>query len=355
MKDFLTYFPKSTVVIADFDIDGKKANRTKTKDVSFDELKEFNDEKKAIFITTCDTKTTGWEKGDFKDIRAWFCDLDMLTREEEDSVELSDEWREKEIEIRKVNALAKLGKAVGEGRLFPPSFVIEGRNGFHVYWLAWHETMMDATYSPGGGLYKPSKDNFDWIEQNIVEILDGDEKACKLVQLMRVPGFYNWKRGGKSLVKLCNLFDSLENGERRMYTDDEWIGLFGEKKEPFIEYNALPSIFAPSKRRKTNCVFEYVKNLKQDEALMRLSGSSLVDGEVYELVDVAGGRKKNIKINGKLCSSFVDLEKNCVFVREGSGRGAPNVIEWIKYYHPEYIDEPSLLAVELRKIFNFTK
>lgn len=344
---FFKHFPKAMICVAGWDLGSNVAPvRRFWYDFTVKELKELNLKKyKAIFFTPCNVKEPDHHADNFAGINAWYVDIDLSAKDEEVTAEEMEERKSK-----KLGEILMLGTGYlpREKELLQPSFVVETRNGFHIYWLAWE----------GDNSYKPSLDLFDYIEKNIAERIGGDFKAKKAVQLMRLPGFYNWKNGVKnpSPCRILPQFNFSERGIFRKYCEDEWLDLFGEPEaDPGIQktYSDLkPSIISFMQRNKKRFdIFEHVAGMPQDRAMEMLSGKSCVNGEVYTFRPVGGGKKLNIYINGKLCSSFIDLEKNLLLTPSGAGRGSPNVIEWIKWYRPEWIDEPSLLATELKKIY----
>jgi len=365
-NEFFQNFPKSVICVTGWDIGSSFFMRDYWYNFTFNQLKDFNLKKHySVFFTTCNVSSIGHEDKDFESFNAWYVDIDVSGRHEVVTGE--------EIEERKSVALGKIfmiGTGYYKKDLPEPSFVVETRNGFHLYWLAWKETMMDENYNPYGGLHNcVCSNNFDWIEENIVKRLGGDIKACKRVQLMRVPGFVNWKdwKNGKKGVKceiLKNFDYRLENGEYRYYCEDEWMKLFGEKKQKEsiidkykitnIEENdykfkerALIYLYGLGEKRKDCDVFIKAAKMSQQNALLAFSGHKAVNGEVYSFRLTRSEKHLNICINGKLCSSFIDLEKNAILCRKGSGRGSPNIIEWLKWY-TKY--EPKNLANLLKEV-----
>jgi len=81
-----------------------------------------------------------------------------------------------------------------------PTFIIETRNGYHIYWV------LDET------IYK--EDNEDWesdlrqweqIEQSIVTELDGDKVVKDVTRVLRIPGSKHWKQA-KTAFKIKGLY-----------------------------------------------------------------------------------------------------------------------------------------------------
>jgi len=347
LYSFFKYFSESMIVVSDWDLGGTRMIAHKFWwEFSLKELKKYNLKNKyGIYFTPCNMKQPRHLLSNFKSINSWYCDIDISSKDEIVTRE--------EIEERKSRKLGEIYMLDSQyysldQDLYRPSFIIETRNGFHLYWLAWTDS--DGSYAPSLGL-------FDYIEENIAKRLNGDFKAKKYVQLMRVPGFYNWKEEEGFACRVIPEFNYRQSDIFREYCEDEWIDLFGEKKEEEWKpkkYSELsPSIVSLKRGKKTKDIdiFEYVANMPQEKALAMLSGLPCVNGEVYTFKPTMGGRHLNIYINGKLASPFIDLEKNMIFCFRGTGYGSPNVIQWLKYYNPIFVKEPSLLAAELRRIY----
>lgn len=323
MKNFFRFFPTASIVVAGWDrqesfIPIKK----KWSDWSLPELREHNlVHRRPIYFTPCDMKAPAHTKENWAGVRAWYCDIDVCKRDEVVSVE--------EREQRKTEVLGRLWMCDVLYNLPQPSFIVDTRNGFHVYWLAWHEKPLDDKYMPENGLYRPSRETFDKIERYIVKTVGGDEKACKDVQLMRLPGFYNWKdeRGYP-----CRLLPQLSTMQE--YCEEHFL-----KRIPVEEdrsekaQRALEKFIISIPRKSTDGledIFKTAQDMSQLLALAKFSGTEYVNGENYHFQKTKGD-KYNILINGKGCASFVDTAKNCIFCPSGT-KGSPNIIEWLKWY-----------------------
>lgn len=313
------YFPQATVCVAGWDREVRiKPIEKYWHQFTLPELKAYNiDERYSVYFTPSNMSLPTHKLIDHKDICAWYCDIDVSERGEDITIE--------EREDRKAEAL---GRIFIHKNLLVPSFVVETRNGFHVYWL-----------SKG----TPSKARFTEIEEYIVKALKGDEKACKLVQLMRLPGFYNWKFGGKNPCRIIPQLSTME-----IYEESDW-DKYALQKKPESKEDRKATVVAYESKVPSGqfCIFEYAAEYPQLEAMRIFSGTDVVNGENYAFYPTMGGSKMNIVIDGVTCSAFIDIEKNKIFCRQGTGKGSPNIIEWIKWYN-DYPD-PSLLALTLTK------
>ena len=342
MESFFKFFPSASIVVANFDWYQKKGVQVhciakRWSDFTVKELRDWNLNKKyGIYFVPCDMKSPEHKAENHDGIRAWYCDIDVSTKKEQ--------LPQEEIEERKSKILERL---MTEGYdILKPSFVVDTRNGFHIYWLAWHEEKLDDHYAPVGGFYKPSMENFDKIERTIVKKTEGDDKAKKGVQLMRLPGFYNWKKDEGYPCRVIPEFNFLET----TYCESDWSKyLISEPTEH--EKAVMECILTATPRSRENDIFDACDSMDQVKALKILSGKPEVNGDVYTFVESMRGKHLNIICNGNMSPCFVDLEKNRIFVPSGT-TGSPNIIEWLKYYNHEYKTKPKLLAETLHKYFN---
>ncbi len=383
LEQFFRFFPESTIVVAPWDMERRDdPERLDWRKTSVKELKRWNSKGWAIFFTTCDMHNLSHLNEDFKDIRTWFCEIDLLTKEEKDSEDIPESKKLEEREERRAQMLGHLWM-IEERGLYPPSFIINTPGGFHVYWLAWHEEKMDKDYTPAGGLYKPSRENFDYIQREIGKRLvfkkkgllgdwieyGADSKAKKTVQLMRVPGFFNNKKGKKKLVSVLTLFTQHDGkGGVREFCEDEWFGLFGDpkKEDPYKKVTSEAAERIRKKRMSRKLkkksakkgkykrdVFSFASGMPQEEALMAFSGTEYVGGETYELVPTAKGY--NIRINGGSGTScFIHTADNTLMGCDtGSEFNGPTIIQWVQYCQEQYYGAPltkSALAKVLKKV-----
>lgn len=333
LATFFKHFPKASIVVAPWDVDGTNEPLVMPWDKwVFDVLKKYNlEHKQAIYFTPCDMSSPRHLIENHERIRAWYCDIDVSGRDEVITQE--------EIEERKSKVLGNLWMCDALNKALEPSFIVDSRNGFHAYWLA------DDSETP-------SKALFEYIESNIVKNLGGDLKACKLVQLLRMPGFYNWKKGQKYG---CTILTQLST--MKTYKDSDWIKLYGEppvpverqefqkKAEAFLSEKKLLSFYSKKELQKNaDDIFQRAKEMPQELALQLFSGSQVVNGEIYTFEEKKGGTHLNIRINGQGCASFIDKTKNMIFCPKGT-KGSPNIIEWIKWYH----DYPGAELAEILK------
>jgi hypothetical protein len=183
-----------------------------------------------------------------------------------------------------------------------PSRIVESKNGYHLYFNA-------SSASP---------EKYKTIMKGLTRYFGGDEKAAIMTALLREPTYYHKKdQDSPFLVK-----EILNIGAR--YNDDDMLYFFGEK--PKVRVSIDPEVIT-NERINMDDLTGFLNNLDNEMALMRLSGSSYVGGETYTFKDVGQG-KKNILVNGKTTSCFIDQHK-----RIGATPGGPHVWTWLRYFN----------------------
>lgn len=184
-----------------------------------------------------------------------------------------------------------------------PSRVVESKNGYHVYFNAIEARL----------------ENYAAIEEGLIHCFLGDKRAKDVTRVLREPGFYHWKDINDPF-KVKELFRA-----DVAYRDKDMLHFFPAPKEDEPE-----SIRAPKQLKHVeftaDSLTEFLNGLDNEDALERLSGTRWVNHESYTFKEVAGG-KKNIYVNGKSTSCFIDEKK-----RIGATHG-PNVFSWLRYFN----------------------
>ncbi len=205
-----------------------------------------------------------------------------------------------------------------------PCRIVETRSGFHAYWRI-------------DGL-----DLAHWdavVRWRLVPSFDADPRAADPVRVLRVPGFQHMKRRDDPFPV---------RAVRR--TDDRHSLRAILDAFPEVKPAARPSP-APRPIAATDAddIITAVGNLDARAALERLSGSSLVRGEVFTFRPTSRGRY-NIVCDGRATSCFVDERGR---IGGGGGLGAPTATQWIAYYFGRVVTTSDWRAIanELRRIF----
>lgn len=75
-----------------------------------------------------------------------------------------------------------------------PSFILETKNGFHVYWLLDEPIYKDEMF--GDDKWEDYVSKWERIEQAIVTTLKADKAVKDITRILRIPDTYYWKKSG---------------------------------------------------------------------------------------------------------------------------------------------------------------
>ncbi len=144
----------------------------------------------------------------------------------------------------------------------PPSLVVDSKRGYHAYWKA-----QDATLA-------------NWkriVRHGVVPALGGDPKATDVLRLLRAPGFYH-RKGEPYLVSV--VWDS-----PAVYTEQQMLAAYPDRRKP----RDKTSIDVDKYRQGDHGFWYRANALDAREALQKLSGHWLVNGERFWLVEQSNG------------------------------------------------------------------
>lgn len=271
-KDFLANFPD--LFIQTFDDKGEDRSLTKSGVPSAftkDELKQLNERGAGIFFSP--NRFTKQRKKELcQGVNAWFFEIDGILKSEQ---------------------AVKIEKSP-----VAPSFVVETRNSYHVYFMA------DGT---------ATVERFEEIQRRLIAFFDAD-KACKdITRVLRIPGFYHNKQEPYMVRVVANT--GYKHSEQTML-------------DSFPAVDAPPPIEQKKAEVKEGMDFwESAFNLDCRMALDRLSGTYALRGEVigYKPRPTGG---LYITVDGKPADAWLDVSG-----RIGSGKSAcPSIIQWLQFY-----------------------
>jgi P4 family phage/plasmid primase-like protien len=77
--------------------------------------------------------------------------------------------------------------------ILDPTYVIETRNGFHVYWVLDEPIFKEEVSAEA---WNEAVEKWERIEQNIVSNLNADPAVKDLTRILRIPETYYWKKSG---------------------------------------------------------------------------------------------------------------------------------------------------------------
>ncbi len=204
-----------------------------------------------------------------------------------------------------------------------PSLIVETKRGFQVYWCA-----RDA---------KPEHWNAIVLAR-LVPYFGADKNARDLARILRVPGY-------KHLKNPAEPFLVREAWRHKVkYSELEIANAFPEHKDPVVEEKAREQVRTETRSTGDGDGFwERVWHLDCAEGLSRLSGHLAVNGEVFTFRRARGNGNRNILVNGKGTSCWVDANG-----RIGSlANGGPTLYAWLRWYGRS----PRECAAVLKEIF----
>ena len=204
-----------------------------------------------------------------------------------------------------------------------PSMVVESKRGYHVYWDIDEDEEMNLE------LYRE-------IQERIVYHFGADKRAKDASRVLRVPGYYHCKDpNDKFMVTELMKLSASYKAKHMLY----WFEPLPEKEDPMHIPRAMKQL--------QGNLAENLTELDNEYALERLSGKACVQHEAYTFMEVSGG-KKNILVNGKGTSCFIDSRK-----RIGSmDGGGPTVWQWLKYFNYSHQEIYKILINEIPELFN---
>jgi hypothetical protein len=196
-----------------------------------------------------------------------------------------------------------------------PTAVVESARGYQAYWAA-----KDATPA-----------NFKRIVRwGIVPALRADTKACDPVRILRCPGFKHMKDPAQPFeVKTVWRLDTI-------YTEVQMLRAF-PSREP-VQRELERRELAPGE----GSFWERVARLDGREALRRLDGHWLQNGERFVLQEQPSGNCNVVRADGHRCGTFIDRAGRLGNVDGGSSIGA-----WLYWYQRDW----GTVARGLRELF----
>jgi len=271
MKTFLQHFPDFFIQTFDDKQLGRKnlifTGAAKTYDE--EQLKKLNKDGAGIFFSP-NRFPVQRKKELCQGINAWFFEIDGIPKTEQ------------------AQRIAKSPIC--------PSFVVETRNSYHVYFLA----------------SEASVENFEDIQRRLIAYF-GADKACKdCTRVLRIPGYNHVKEEPYE----CRLVSA----EKFKYTEEVMRDSFPEAQEK----KEAPKI---SEVKEGMDFWEAAFNLDCKMALDKLSGTYAFNGEVISYKPRPTGGEY-IYINGAPADAWLDAQG-----RIGSGKSAcPSIIQWLQFY-----------------------
>lgn len=193
-----------------------------------------------------------------------------------------------------------------------PSMVVESARSFHAYWRVRGQA---------------SPENWRAIERGLVKVLAGDPKATDVLRLLRAPGFNHIKDPAHPFpVRKVWEIDA-------SYTELQMLRAFPLKQE---KRASNPS------QVEGDGFWMRVAAMDARQALPRLNGHWLQNGESFTLSEQSNGHANVVRVDGVSTPVFVDAAGRLGCVEAGS-----SVAAWLKWYGHDW----ATIAKGLREVF----
>lgn len=275
------------------------------KAINANEAKEFNEFGWDIYVTANEVSGFGArEKKDLISITCFFVDIESGTKVEQ-------------------------MKRIRKGPV--PTSIIETGRGYHVYFAL--QEPIDCTKNP--------IEKADWFRNfqvtRLTPFYDGDPNATDATRIMRAPNTRYWKdTDGNFIAK--NILTT-----KRRFAVDELSKHFPEKKL-FVRQEEK-SIEVRKTFQNPNGFWERCNSIPIEEGLIKLSGTSWVNGEVFS---VKQERKiKRVNVNGKPSNVWIDE-----FGRVGSTyeKTSGTLVNFLSF--PNYRHDMKTIAKIFKEVLN---
>lgn len=198
-----------------------------------------------------------------------------------------------------------------------PTWIIESKRGFHVYWL--FEEPIQVVFS------EELKQRYQHTMNNrLVPYYGADNNAKDLARILRAPHFLHLKDPKDPfMIKVL-----AENPAR--YTWDKVDSFYPDAKAE-TEVKKQRKEVSKLKLKGGTDVFDRIWKMNQKEGLELLSGTEAVRGDVFEFKRNSAGTQQII-VNGKSTSCWIDSEGKI-----GShDKGGPTIWQWLYWYSHDH-------------------
>lgn len=197
-----------------------------------------------------------------------------------------------------------------------PTWVIETKRGFHLYWL-FHEPQEVRFTEELELQYKGTLKKLIWF-------YGADENAADICRVLRAPYFYHLKEPSDPFMVKVKAENPIRYDWRRI---DDFFQLPPPEKESKVPKTFLHKKLGTNK----GSVFELLADMNAKDGLEKLSGHHGVSGEVYSFRQCMNGNQ-NIYVNKKSTSCWIDKDGKI-----GSlDKGGPTIWQWLYWYHRDH-------------------
>lgn len=196
-----------------------------------------------------------------------------------------------------------------------PTWLIESKRGFHIYWL--FHTPLECIFN------KPLEQEYRAIMLNrIIPFYNADKNAADIPRLLRAPYFFHLKDPNDKFLVFVKEENPVTYSWHQIvcfYPDIE-----SEKTQNLHQKQAAKILNLPKGGKD---YFNTIYQLNCKDALMLLSGHKTVNSDVYSFKQNTSGSIQ-ILVNGKSTSCWVDKDGKI-----GSfDKGGPTIWQWLFWY-----------------------
>jgi hypothetical protein len=191
-----------------------------------------------------------------------------------------------------------------------PSQVIETKSGFHVYFNMKHADV---------------KFHKHFMIDRLIPFYGADTNARDICRILRAPNFFHHKDPSNPFL-ITEIFKS-----DAIYTQEQIAYFYKDVSETqAVEHrkqiSEIKKHFSGS-----DDLWREIYEMDCESALERVSGRTCVNGETFTFRNTTAG-KKNILVNGKSTSCFIDSQGRI----GSSDNGGPTIATWINWYQHDW-------------------
>lgn len=204
---------------------------------------------------------------------------------------------------------------------FFPSSVTYSKRGAHIIYHA-----KDA-----------SLHHYKTINKRLHRLFSSGESVYDVARLLRVPSYFHLKDPSSPfLVK--RIFEA-----DFAYTEAQMLAMLKKHPDEEKKPEEIKSVYHPPVAGED--YFSKIHSADQEVLLQMLSGKACVNYEAYSFR--RAGKNKNILVNGKGTSCFIDSQKR---IGGHVGGGFPSVYEWLRYYNYSHKEVMNILKQEIGEL-----
>ena len=225
-----------------------------------DKLKQLNEQGYNIYFTI---NSGGTKKEQINKINAFFIDCDCGRENNGNYFDLDIVKQYKQRVLQRVQDFGLV-----------PSFVIDSRNGYHVYWL----------------INNAKVEQFEEVQKKLIHYFNSDERVFTAQFIMRLPGYY-WTKDVQNKY-LCTVYQY--NDVR--YNADEFITHLNSKVPDYIPTKNISTKITTSKQFSIDKTNEHIDAIRRlDVAKMKELLCNKFDKKLPSNADISRVRGMGVK------------------------------------------------------------